>query len=87
MLPVALTALTCGVLLAAIVQTRRRDVVAWKSSGLALLFQRLEGGDIPGETFESRAALDQTAEEMTGRVVDGGNWIAFIVSSGRRFRR
>lgn len=68
-LPITLTAVTCGVLLAVTLQTQHRGVVAWKSSGLALLFHELQGCDVPAGAFESVSALDRTAGRIEGRLV------------------
>lgn len=77
-LPIALTALTGVLLILTIIDTRRRNVVSWKSSGLALLFHRLEGWDITHETFRSSGGLEDVAKGMKGRLMEVDDGFAFV---------
>lgn len=76
--PIALMLLTLVLLVAVIVETQRKDVVAWKSSSLALLFHKLDGWDVPEHGVRNRQELDRMAERMRRRLWDGGEHPAFI---------
>lgn len=66
-LPIVLTASTTILLLITILQTHRREAVVWKSSGLALLFCRLENASVPTAPLGTEEKLENEAKDMERR--------------------
>jgi hypothetical protein len=77
-LPMALVAVSCAVLVIAIVQTQSTGMVPWKSSGLALLFYQLEPWDVPNEAFSSRQRLERFGKRIKSVLIENDEHHAFI---------
>ena len=76
--PIVLTLLSMVLLLIVILQTRQLNIIAWKSSSLALLMHRLSGWQIAVGGVKSKRDLHRVMGTVRARLCDDGTHPEFI---------
>ncbi|KAL8691957.1 MAG: hypothetical protein Q9218_002919 [Villophora microphyllina] len=76
--PIILTLMSMILLVLVILQTRQHDIVAWKSSSLALLLHNLSGWEMPDHVTRDKSEVKRIAKRLRVRFDDDGNRPAFV---------
>ena len=76
--PIVLSLFSMVLLLIVILQTKQLDVIAWKSSSLALLVHRLSGWEMADGAVNSKRDLHRAMGRIRARLCDDGTHAEFI---------